>query len=126
MRRIVLRAAVAAVFTSFTAAALHDSASAQGRARIILYQEDNYRGQQMVVDGPIGSLKALHFNDRVSSVRVVSGTWLLCADDQYRGDCFTVRGDEPKLGRQGFDDRLSSLRPIGNDRRDDRGGQRAR
>ena len=96
------------------------AANAQPRPQIILYQEDNFRGQQLIVDGPVERLKTLHFNDRVSSVRVMSGTWLLCADDAYRGDCITVRRDEPRLGKLNFDDRLSSLRPVGNDRRDDR------
>mgnify|MGYP001548460549 FL=1 len=74
----------------------------------------------MAVDGQVDRIKTMRFDDRVSSVRVLSGTWMLCADDVFRGDCITVRGDIPKLDRMGFDDKLSSLRPVGNDRRDER------
>ena len=115
MRRIVLCAAMAVVSMGFAAAAL-----GQGRPQIILYKDDNFRGQQLVVEGPVDRIKTLHFDDRVSSVRVMSGTWLLCGDDVYRGECITVSHDEPRLGRLNFDDKLSSLRPVGNDRRDDR------
>ena len=123
MRRILL--CVLALSPLFVAAALHDSVWAQGRAQIILYQEDNFRGQQLVVDGPIDRIKTLKFDDRVSSVRVISGTWLLCADDVYRGECI-MRRDEPKLDRLGFDDKLSSLRPVAEPRRDDRRDRRDR
>jgi hypothetical protein len=118
MRRIFVCAALAAI--AVTTAAL-----GQGRPRIILYQEDNYRGAQLEVTGEDARIKLRNFDDRVSSVRVISGTWELCADDVFRGECIVVRRDEPRLDRLGFDDMLSSLRPIAErgdrfDRRDDR------
>lgn len=121
MRRITICAAIAAASIAFTSGAL-----GQGRPRIILYQEDNYRGAQLEVTGDEPRIKLRNFDDRVSSVRVISGTWELCADDVFRGQCITVRRDEPNLGRLGFDDMLSSLRPVADrrDARDDRRDER--
>jgi hypothetical protein len=97
--------------------ALGTAAQAQGRPGIILYQEDNFRGNQLPVDGPVRNLVPLHFNDRVSSVRVNYGAWRLCDDDYFRGRCIVVTRDEPKLDRLGMDDRISSVTPA-DDRRD--------
>lgn len=113
MRRILMPGAAA------LAAAIMVSgpgAQAQGRPQIILFQNDNYRGNQFPVDGPV---ERLRFDDRTSSIRVISGTWELCEDDNFRGRCITVSQDVPKLDRMGFDDRLSSLRPLAG-RRDNR------
>jgi hypothetical protein len=105
--------AAMAVSTFGFAAAVHG----QGRPQIVLFQEDNYRGSQLRLDGENARLKLDRFDDRASSVRVMSGTWELCDDDAFRGRCVTVSRDEPKLGRLGMDDRISSVRPIS--RRDD-------
>lgn len=119
MRMTYLCAAVAAASLSFAAAA-----QAQGRPAIRLYQEDNYRGASIEVNGEVDRIKQMRFDDRVSSVRVLSGTWELCEDDVFRGRCITVSRDEPRLDRMGFDDKLSSLRPVsrrdGYNRRDNR------
>jgi hypothetical protein len=95
------------------------AAQGQGRLGIILYQEDNFRGNELPVDGSVRSLSPLHFNDRISSVRVISGAWQLCEDDFFRGRCVVVTQDESKLGRLGMDDRISSVMPA-DDRFDDR------
>ena len=79
------------------------------------------------------NLTDFHFHDRVSSVRVISGAWLLCEDDYGRGHCITVTHDEPKMGRLGMDDAVTSVmlddRGRGRDRdyrRRDRGRDRDR
>ena len=107
------------------------AAEGQGRPQIILFQEDNYRGNQLAIDRDTANLTAFHFNDRVSSVRVISGAWLLCEDDYGRGHCITVTHDEPKMGRLGMDDAITSVmldnRGRGRDRdRDDRRRDRDR
>ena len=83
---------------------------AQGRPAIVLYQEDNFRGNQLPVDRDIANLTDFHFNDRVSSVRVLGGgAWRLCEHDYGRGRCITVTHDEPKLDRLGMDDAITSV-----------------
>lgn len=115
MPRILLGSAVAMI----AGLAFGAAAGGQGRPGIILYQEDNFRGNQLPVDGPVRNLAPLHFNDRISSVRVIYGAWRLCDDESFRGRCIVVTHDEPKLGRLGMDDRISSVMPAG-DRYDDR------
>ncbi len=122
MRKMLVCAAVAAI--AFTA-----RAHGQGRPRIILFQEDNYRGARLELDARASDLRRMRFNDRVSSIRVLSGTWELCAAEGFRGKCITVDRDIPRLNRAGFDDRLSSLRPVSrrdgrDNRRDDRTDRR--
>lgn len=112
MRIFVLGALAAAAILAIGA-----NVQAQNRPQIILFQDDNYRGNQWPVDGPVEKLR---FDDRTSSVRV-TGTWELCEDDNFRGRCIIVNQDVPKLDRLGFDDRLSSLRPVSG-RSDDRRG----
>jgi hypothetical protein len=132
MRLTYFCAAVAAAALSFAAGAIHDAALAQGRPRVVLYQEDNFRGASLEVNGEVARIKQMRFDDRVSSIRVLSGTWELCEDDAFRGRCITVSRDEPRLDRMGFDDKLSSLRPVsrrdgynrGDDRRDYRDNRR--
>lgn len=104
------------------------AAGGQGRPGIILYQEDNFRGNQLPLDGPVRNLVPLHFNDRISSVRVIYGAWRLCEDELFRGRCIVVTHDEPKLGHLGMDDRISSVMPAGDrfDDRRDRGRDRYR
>ena len=115
MPRILLGSAVAMI----AGLAFGAAAGGQGRPGIILYQEDNFRGNQLPVDGAVRNLVPLHFNDRISSVRVNYGAWRLCEDDFFRGRCIVVTRDEPKLDRLGMDDRVSSVMPAG-DRFDDR------
>lgn len=119
MPRILLRCAAAVIAVLAFGAAAQGQGPRQGRPGIILYQEDNFRGNQLPVDGAVRNLVPLHFNDRISSVRVNYGAWRLCEDDFFRGRCIVVTRDEPKLDRLGMDDRVSSVMPAG-DRFDDR------
>ena len=109
MRHIMALGALAASALLAIAA----GAQAQGRPQILLFQNDNYRGNEYPVDGAVDRLR---FDDRTSSVKVLSGSWELCEDENFRGRCIIVNQDVPKLDRMGFDDKLSSLRPL--DRRD--------
>jgi hypothetical protein len=113
------------------AAAFAGAVQGQGRPQIVLFQEDNYRGNQLVIDRDTANLTDFRFNDRVSSVRVMGGAWRLCADDYGRGRCVTVSRDEPKMGRLGMDDTITSVmrddgRGRDRDRDDRRRGDRGR
>ena len=115
MRRMVFYAALASL-------ALAVTAYGQGRPRIILYQDDDYRGPQVAIDGDVDRVSPMNFNDRASSVRVVSGIWELCEHDGFGGRCVTVSRDEPSLRRLNFNDTLSSVRSL-TGRREAGGGQ---
>ena len=128
MHRVFLGSAAAVIAALAFGAPAQGQGSRQDRPGIILYQEDNFRGNQLPVDGAVRNLVPLHFNDRISSVRVIYGAWRLCEDDFFRGRCIVVTHDEPKLGRLGMDDRISSVMPAGDryDDRRDRGRDRYR
>jgi hypothetical protein len=115
MRRILLCTALAAVSLGLAA-----TAYGQGRPRIILYQDDDYRGPQLSIDGDTDRVEPMNFNDRASSVRVLSGIWELCEHDGFGGRCITVSRDEPSLRNFNFNDTLSSVRSL--DRRAGAGG----
>lgn len=89
------------------------SASAQ---EIVLYDQTGYGGQNLRVTGEISNLNRRGFNDRASSLRVVSGRWEICEDADFRGTCTEVDGDLNTLGS--FNDQMSSLRPAGRRGRD--------
>jgi hypothetical protein len=109
------------------AVAFAGAVQSQGRPQIVLFQEDNYRGNQLVIDRDTANLTDFHFNDRVSSVRVMGGVWRLCEHDYGRGRCVTVSRDEPKMGRLGMDDNITSVLLDGGRGRDrDRDDRRRR
>jgi len=105
------------------------AAQAQGRPQIILFQEDNYRGNELRIDQDVANLTDFRFNDRASSVRVISGAWRLCEHDFGRGRCIIVTRDESKLDRLGMDDTITSValdNGWGRDRDRDRDRRRDR
>ncbi|MBZ0111680.1 MAG: beta/gamma crystallin family protein [Thermoanaerobaculia bacterium] len=90
-------------------------ASASLAQVIVLYQDDDFRGSNRVIDGPISSLDSIGWNDKASSLRVTSGAWEVCKDDRYRG-CEILfnrgQGEIRRLSAIGWNDRISSLRPV--------------
>jgi hypothetical protein len=113
-RKLIAMAGLAA---GTAIAGLTGAAQAQ---EIVLYDQPNFGGQSVVAQSSIGSLVPMRFNDRASSVRVVSGTWQLCEHENFRGQCITVDNDDINLG--GFSDQITSLRPVAGGQ--DTGGQR--
>lgn len=56
--------------------------------RMVLYQFPNYGGPSAVVDATrTPDLEWAHFHNPASSLRIESGTWLVCSDIGYQGDC---------------------------------------
>jgi hypothetical protein len=83
------------------------TASAQ---EIILYDLPNFQGQSVTINRATSDLSAIRFNDRTSSLRVVSGQWELCVDSNYSGGCFAYSGAEANLGR--YDNLYTGVRPV--------------
>jgi hypothetical protein len=84
-----------------------------GRPRLVLYDQPDYRGRSVEVDGVSGTLAG--FSNRAGSLRVYGGEWEVCEFPNFRGRCIFVSRDIPDLRRQGLGNELSSARP----RRDD-------
>lgn len=68
----------------------------------------------------VRNLKAYGFNDRIVSVEVLRGRWLLCEHADFRGDCIVLRNSVPDLAEFDLDAAVSSLRPLS---RGERGGE---
>ena len=93
-------------------------AEAQPRPRAEVYRDQDFRGDRRILDGEVRDFNSIGLNDRVSSIRVDSGTWQFCEDANFQGRCFTLNRDEPNLAGSSMDDRISSARPVAD--RDDR------
>jgi hypothetical protein len=98
--------------------------------QIRLFEHDNYEGDVLEIFGHGGtaSLRAIDedWNDEVSSVIVIAGTWELFFHDNFDGRKLTLRpgtypsieqagngippGATPEPAGQGWNDQLSSLR----------------
>ncbi|MFO1330109.1 MAG: beta/gamma crystallin-related protein [Rubrivivax sp.] len=78
---------------------------------VTLYEQAELRGRTVTVEGPVGDLRELDFNDRALAVQVHAGRWQLCSSSGYRGRCAEFGPGWYRLP----DDlarALSSLRPF--------------
>ena len=112
MRKLAGLAALALAGTSGSAAA----------QEIVLYDMQGYGGQSVRITGDTRNLTSMRFNDRASSLRIVSGTWEICVHENYGGECIIYNNDERDLGR--FSNQFTSLRPAAPDLEGGRGGRR--
>ena len=67
--------------------------------RAVLYQNPNFSGAYAVVErGNAPDLDWARFTNPAASIRVESGTWLVCSDLGYEGDCRVLEpGNYPSL-----------------------------
>jgi hypothetical protein len=84
-----------------------------GGARAVLYENRDFGGRSLVIDGNVlRDLANSGFNDRASSLRVEQGYWMFCSDANFEGQCQTFGpGDYPQLPRA-LNNRISSGRRI--------------
>lgn len=84
----------------------------RGGGALVLFEHPNYRGARLPVRGEIRHLRGTGFNDRVSSIRVRNGAWLVCTDPDFRGTCRVIDGDRSAFHHRGLNDRISSVRRL--------------
>jgi hypothetical protein len=102
---------------------------------ITVYDEVNFQGASATFRGDVSDLRAVGFNDRISSLRMAPGeTWEVCEDVNYGGRCAVISDSERDLRTRGWNDTITSMRRVQarevqrrEDRvdrgeRDDRGG----
>lgn len=67
--------------------------------RAVLYQFPNFTGPSAMVEyGRAPDLDWAHFKQPASSLRVESGTWLVCSEMGYQGECRVLGpGEYPRL-----------------------------
>ena len=89
------------------------SYSTEGTARVILYSDDNFRGESMAVSGQVGALESSGFDKAASSMVIEGGQWLFCTDVYFRGNCRVMGpGRYRTLRDVGMYQAISSVRPA--------------
>jgi hypothetical protein len=108
MTRLVARVALALFGLTLAGHVLAKS------SQIVLYEDDNFRGNDYMSTDSIQDLEGTGFNERASSIDVRSGRWLVCSEAFFRGTCVTLGpGRYPSLRPMGLNDRVSSARSLG-------------
>lgn len=101
------------------------SAFAQN-ATIKLYETDNLSGRSLLIDRDIADLTRYDFNDRVGSIEIPEGRWLMCEHVNYQGRCEVVDTRNCDLRALKLQYQVSSIavyrEPVGQrfERADDR------
>jgi hypothetical protein len=98
----------------------YDARGGPGRSTATFFVKDGFDGRSVTVDRPVPSMREFDLNDKVSSIAIQGGPWLVCADDNFQGRCEVIARSMKKLGKIGMDDTISSARPM---TRRDRGGR---
>jgi uncharacterized protein YcfJ len=90
----------------------------QATAQVIFYENDNFGGRTFTAQGRVDNFEQTGFNDRSSSVVVLSDRWEVCEHAQFGGQCMILRpGRYPSLDAMGMNDRVSSVRPVSSNAR---------
>ncbi len=94
------------------AAALLAAASLPALAnQAVLYEGTDLRGRQVMVTRSTPNLSYMGFENRASSVYVMSGSWEFCTEPYYKGLCRVYGpGEHRSLGTQS--NRISSARLV--------------
>jgi len=94
--------------------------ASQAVAQITLYENDGFQGRTFTTQRPVGNLARSGFNDRASSVIVLSNRWEVCENASFGGRCIVLRpGQYPSLSAMGLNDRVTSVRTVATNARVD-------
>ena len=66
--------------------------------KIILYEHGGFKGRERALESSIGDLRSSNFTDKVSSVKVQSGTWKLWEHINFTGRCYQVGPGDYDIG----------------------------
>lgn len=89
--------------------------------KITLFQNTNFGGKYLTLNGADSNLKDQDFNDRTSAVIVCSGKWVLYQDTNFGGQQWVVEETGGPNGDgmypsykdwNGKNDSVSSLKPL--------------
>ena len=96
-------------------------APAPAAPQVVFYEREGFEGRSFTTDKQIGNFERQGFNDRASSVVVMSDLWEACEDPWFGGRCVVLRpGRYPSLAAMGLNDSVSSVRNVStNERLDD-------
>ncbi|MDF5723549.1 MAG: beta/gamma crystallin family protein [Rhizonema sp. PD37] len=82
---------------------------------VIIFNDNNFSGDSLAVDGDIFDFSATRFNDQGSSIIINQGTWEFCTDANFQGQCKILgQGQYPSVQDVGIpNDSISSVRRRG-------------
>lgn len=85
----------------------------QAAAQVTFYENEDFSGRSFTTQRAVENFQRYGFNDRASSVVVLSDRWEACSEVGYGGRCVVLRpGSYPSLSALGMDDRVSSVREV--------------
>ena len=82
----------------------------RGSKAIVLFEHDHYNGRMLTLYGSLNEFTL--FNDRVSSIIVIGGTWKIYEHRVYRGRSQTLNSSEYLTGFDIGDNGLSSVQLL--------------
>ena len=88
----------------------NDNRPLSGQGALILFENADFSGRQVMRTEAVANLKALNMNDLTSAIEVWGGQWELCTDADHAGQCIIVGPGRYRLDPS-FNERISSLRP---------------
>lgn len=88
-----------------------EAQAADNSSNIIVYVDYNAGGAHQTYQTATPTLAGTMFQDTISSVFVVSGSWELCTKKDYGGTCVTLKQGLHNLDKT-FADHVTSLRPV--------------
>jgi hypothetical protein len=95
-------------------AALLASAALTAQAgEITLYENAGFGGRNVTLRAYTANVGEVGFNDRASSLVVLSGRWQVCADASFGGYCATLVPGEYRSLDAKLNNRISSAREVG-------------
>lgn len=109
----------AAIYVRWVRAAKHVAAAvlaltifSVNAAEISFYEHEGFSGRQLNLRSMTTNFDTVSFNDRANSIRVRSGTWLVCTDAEFRGTCATFAPGEYRSLDDRFANAISSAREV--------------
>ncbi len=92
--------------------------STQASAQVTFYENNDFQGRSFSTGQRVDNFSNSGFNDRASSVIVLSNRWEVCEHANFDGQCVVLRpGRYPSLASMGMNDRVSSIRTVRNNAR---------
>lgn len=80
-------------------------------APVVLYKKDNFRGDGVGITGRT-NLRDIGFNNKVDSIAISSGQWIVCTKRDLRGKCDVLSRSVYDLDDIDLDDNISSIAPY--------------
>ncbi|MEO9971457.1 MAG: beta/gamma crystallin-related protein [Hyphomonadaceae bacterium] len=96
----------------------------RGGAPVTLFTKDDFRGRSININGAV-NLRDVGFNNKVDSISISHGSWIVCTGRDLGGRCDVLNGSVYDLDDIDLDDNISSIAPY-NGRSNTRSNRRRR